>query len=293
MDLFVVTSIGRSRKSALAQALALGLFLSLGNGSLAQPFYLPTSNHALFEPGGEERFFAPTPGKTWESGCFGCVRSDGMQMHEGLDIRCVLRDGNDEPADPVLATADGTVAYINDKPSLSNYGRYLVVQHVIDGVAVYSLYAHLHSVKPDLKPGSAVHAGEPIAVMGRTSNTSETITKDRAHVHFELNLFYNEHFESWYKAHFPKEHNDHSIWNGENLVGFDPMAGLFGGTQRRSGFQFGEVAARPHGDLPSHGPQDEFSVRQTVSDAGKEQPAGPEAGGGRLRNCARPERLAV
>ena len=43
----------------------------------AQPFYLPTANTALFEKGGEDRFFAATPGKTWVSGTFGCVRSDG------------------------------------------------------------------------------------------------------------------------------------------------------------------------------------------------------------------------
>jgi murein DD-endopeptidase MepM/ murein hydrolase activator NlpD len=188
----------------------------------AQPFHLPTANHAIFEPGGEERFFVPTTGKTWESGCFGCVRSDGAQMHEGLDIKCLQRDARGEPADPVMATAPGTVAYMNDHPSLSNYGRYLVLRHLIGGVEVYSLYAHLSAIRPDLKPGQAVQMGEPVAVMGRTSNTSETITKERAHVHFELNLFYSERFPAWYRKHFPGERNDHGIWNGENLVGFDP-----------------------------------------------------------------------
>jgi murein DD-endopeptidase MepM/ murein hydrolase activator NlpD len=196
----------------------LGLF----SGANAQPFHLPTANLALFEPGGEERFFVPTTGKTWESGCFGCVRTDRMQMHEGLDIKCLQRDPRGEPADPVMATAAGTVVYMNDRPALSNYGRYLVLRHLIGGVEVYSLYAHLSAIRGDLKTGQPVQMGEPIAVMGRTSNTSETITKERAHVHFELNLFYSEHFPAWYKAHFPGEKNDHGIWNGENLVGFDP-----------------------------------------------------------------------
>src|SRR6185295_18700095 len=143
---------------------------------VAQPFQLPTANHALFEKGGEEKFFVGTVGKTWTSGCFGCVRSDGWQMHEGLDIRCLQRDKRGEPLDPVMATADGTVAYINTKPSLSNYGNYLVLRHRIDGLETYSTYAHLREVRKDLTPGRAVKAGEAIAVMGRTSNTRQAIS---------------------------------------------------------------------------------------------------------------------
>src|SRR5262245_25262478 len=99
--------------------------LPLALPSAAQPFYLPTANHALFDKGGEEKFFAGTAGKEWTSGTFGCVRSEGWQMHEGLDIRSVQRDKHGEPTDPVTATADGTVAYINTRPSLSNYGNYI------------------------------------------------------------------------------------------------------------------------------------------------------------------------
>ena len=106
----------------------------------AQPFQLPTANHALFEKGGEERFFVGTVGKPWLTGTFGCVRSGGWQMHEGLDIRCLQRDSHGEPTDPVLATADGTVVYISTRPSLSNYGNYLVVRHQVEGMEIYSLY---------------------------------------------------------------------------------------------------------------------------------------------------------
>ncbi|HEY3863719.1 MAG TPA: M23 family metallopeptidase [Verrucomicrobiae bacterium] len=164
----------------------------------------------------------PTTGKTWVSGTFGCVRSDGWQMHEGLDIKCLERNRAGEPIDPVVATADGVVAYINNKPSLSNYGRYIVLMHRIDGMEIYSLYAHLSAVVSGMRKGLAVRSGQQIAVMGRTSNTRERITKERAHVHFELNLFYSDHFNSWYKRHFPAEHNDHGLYNGENLVGIDP-----------------------------------------------------------------------
>src|SRR6478672_871751 len=100
----------------------------------AQPFLFPTANHALLEPGGEERFLVGTVGKPYLTGRFGCVRSDGHQMHEGLDIKCLQRDRRGEPLDPVLATAAGTVAYVNSRAGLSNYGKYIVLRHSIDGV---------------------------------------------------------------------------------------------------------------------------------------------------------------
>jgi murein DD-endopeptidase MepM/ murein hydrolase activator NlpD len=157
-------------------------------------------------------------------------------MHEGLDIRCLQRDKRGEPTDPVLATADGTVAYINSKPSLSNYGNYVVVRHVIDGIEIYSLYAHLREIRPGLKVGQPVKAGEAIATMGHTTNTREAISKDRAHVHFELNLFLNERFSTWFKKTSPGERNDHDQWNGQNLVGLDPRLVLV--EERSQGAKF-------------------------------------------------------
>jgi murein DD-endopeptidase MepM/ murein hydrolase activator NlpD len=202
----------------------------------AQPFQLPTANHALFDRGGEERFFVGTVGKPWTTGTFGCVRSGGWQLHEGLDIRCLQRDQRGEPTDPVLATADGTVVYINTRPSLSNYGNYLVVRHQVEGLEIYSLCAHLREIRHGLTIGQAVKAGEPLAIMGRTANTHEGISKDRAHVHFELNLLVNDRFASWYKKTFPGQRNDHGEWNGQNLLGIDPRLVLLG--QREQGAQF-------------------------------------------------------
>jgi len=164
-----------------------------------------------------------TAGKPWTSGQFGCVRSDGWQMHEGLDIQCLQRDPKGEPIDPVLATAAGTVAYCNRRAELSNYGNYLILRHLIDGVEIYSLYAHLREIRSDLVPGRRVTAGEPIGRLGRTSNIRHGISRERAHVHFELNLFLNDRFSSWYRAEFPKERDDHGKWNGQNLVGLDPQ----------------------------------------------------------------------
>ena len=187
----------------------------------AQPFRLPTANNAIFQKGAEEKYFAATPGKNWVSGTFGCVRSDGWQMHEGIDVRSIQRDRRGEPTDPVCATADGDVVYINTRPSLSNYGNYLILHHRIAGLEIFSLYAHLSRIQTGLKVGQSVRSGEVIATMGRTSNAT-TIGKDRAHVHFELNFFVNDRFSDWFRTDSPKERNDHGVWNGQNLIGIDP-----------------------------------------------------------------------
>lgn len=202
----------------------------------AQPFQLPTANRALFEPGGEEKFFVGTTGKPWQSGTFGCVRSDGHQMHEGLDIRCLKRDKRGEPIDPVLASADGTVAYLNKRPATSNYGQYIVLRHVIEGLEVFTLYAHLSEAAPGLKSGQPVKAGQVIATMGRTSNTRERISQERAHVHFEIDFFLNDHFPAWYKKNHPKDRDDHGMWNGINMVGIDPRLVLL--EQQAQGAKF-------------------------------------------------------
>jgi murein DD-endopeptidase MepM/ murein hydrolase activator NlpD len=211
----------------MAGQVTVGAFL-IALAAQAQTFQLPTANQALFENGGEERYFVGTASKQWMTGTFGCVRSGGWQMHEGLDIRCLQRDHSGEPVDPVLASADGTVAYISTRPSLSNYGNYLVLRHQVEGLEIYSLYAHLREMRHDLRVGQTVKAGESVAIMGRTANTHEGISKERAHVHFELNLLVNDRFAGWYKRTFPDQRNDHGDWNGQNLLGIDPKAVLVG-----------------------------------------------------------------
>lgn len=228
--------------SSRTSGVVLGLFCAVR--IFAQPFQLPTANQALFEKDGAEKFFVGTVGKPWTSGTFGCVRSEGWQVHEGLDIRCLQRDKRSEPTDPILATADGTVAYLSEKPALSNYGKYVILRHSIEGLEIYSLYAHLHEIRSGLKIGQAVKAGETIATMGRTSNTREGISKDRAHLHFELNLLYNDRFEAWHKKTSPDQRNDHGLWNGQNLVGLDPRLILL--EQRALGTKFSLVQHLRH-----------------------------------------------
>tara|TARA_Y100001934_G_scaffold464_1_gene577 strand:+ start:783 stop:1793 length:1011 start_codon:yes stop_codon:yes gene_type:complete len=208
----------------MIRPLALLFLIALGQGdsALGQAFQLPTPNSALFEPGREADYFTPTVGRTWPSGTFGCVRSEGWQMHEGLDIKCIQRDEKGEPIDPISAAADGVIVYINAKPGLSNYGNYIVMKHTVDGLTVYTLYAHLRKITDGLRVGHFKKTGEIIAVMGRTANTRQGISRERAHLHFEINLLANDDFPTWYKNNFPGQRNDHGMWNGQNLIGIDP-----------------------------------------------------------------------
>lgn len=206
------------------------------NAVHGQTFHLPTANRALFEPGGEERYFTGTVGKPYTSGRFGCVRTYGRQMHEGLDIKALERDRRGESTDMVLATADGVVAYINAKAGLSNYGKYIVLRHRIEGIHVYSLYAHLSTVRDRLRVGTPVKGREVIGVMGRTANTRQGISKDRAHLHFEFDLLLNDRFPAWFKKALPGQRNDHGAWNGLNLVGLDPRLLFLTQAAEGSGF---------------------------------------------------------
>ena len=221
---------------AASRLLALLTAPLLCSAAAGQVFLLPTASRAIFEPGGEARYFAPTPGKTWESGTFGCVRSDGHQLHEGLDIKWTQRDRKGEPTDPVLASANGTVAYVNRKAGLSNYGNYLLLRHRIEGLEIGTLYAHLASIREDLKEGIAVVAGENIGIMGRTTNTKTRIAPERAHVHFEIDLIASDRYAQWHEANLVGLRNDHGNWNGRNLLGIDPRALLH--QQQAQGSQF-------------------------------------------------------
>lgn len=205
----------------------------------AQPFLLPTANRALLEPdGGAERYFVGTAGKPWTSGQFGCVRSGGGQLHEGLDIRPMQRDRRGEPTDDALCAAPGTVAYVNTRPGLSNYGNYVVVRHEVDGLEVFTLYAHLASVASGIRAGTAVQAGQPLGRMGRTSNTRQRITPDRAHLHFEITFMVTSRYAAWHKANMGETRNDHANFNGRNLVGLDPATVFRSQAQAKAGAPF-------------------------------------------------------
>lgn len=217
----------------LLVAVVLGGSLLTGSGGT---FVLPTANTNIFVPGGEPEYFVPTVGKDWPSGTFGCVRSEGWQLHEGIDIKAQQRDRKGEPIDPVMAIHDGIVLYVNRKAGLSNYGNYIMLGHRIDGVDVCSIYAHLREIAVGIHAGVHVKAGTRIATLGRTANTRSGISKDRAHLHLEIGLFLNKRFSEWYAKAVPGSRNDHGMFNGQNVAGLNPWKILV--EQHRQGAAF-------------------------------------------------------
>ena len=186
-------------------------------------FVLPTPNRSLFDhtEEGNQSFFAPTTSGIWQSGRYGCTRTSGWQFHEGIDILHTQRDRRGEPTDPIYAAADGIICYVNDNSGLSNYGRYLILGHKIEGIEIYTLYAHLNQIEPGVVLGRKVLAGATLGRMGRSSNAAG-IAKYRAHLHFEIAMVINEHFDHWFAQRKPGQTNDHGPWNGRNLIGLDP-----------------------------------------------------------------------
>ncbi|MCX7887372.1 MAG: M23 family metallopeptidase [Verrucomicrobiae bacterium] len=201
----------------------------------------PTDNDAL-RRGDLAAFYQPTAEGSIQSAMFGCVRRGGQRFHEGIDIRCLRRDRRGEPLDEVRAVADGTVAFINHKPYLSNYGRYVVLAHRWNGVEVYTLYAHLASVVSGLKPSQNVAKGQVLGILGRSTNTREGIPRERAHLHFEVTFLLNPHFHIWYPRRDPKA-PPFGNFNGQNLYGLDPAALLLAASANPK-LNFAEYVAR-------------------------------------------------
>jgi hypothetical protein len=215
------------------------LFLAMIAPALAQDaplnLTLPTDNSALLR-GDKADFYQVVERNLhgvisypWEGGQYGFVRDPietaggtiFTRFHEGMDIRPLRRDARGEPLDEVRAIANGTVVHVNRVAGYSNYGRYVVVEHRWGGCPYYSLYGHLNTIA--VETGRQVKQGEKLAVMG---HTGDGINRERAHVHVELNLLLNDHFEQWHDTFFKNDPNHNGIYNGLNLAGLD-LARLF------------------------------------------------------------------
>src|ERR1700722_12458504 len=123
---------------------AIATFIQFGSAALAQPvnIVLPTDNHALLSGDNAafyqyvKRDFEGESSAPWEGGQYGFVRNPRKfgatvlytRFHEGIDIQPLHRAANGEPLDVILAIAAGKVVYANNVPSLSNYGRYVVIE---------------------------------------------------------------------------------------------------------------------------------------------------------------------
>jgi hypothetical protein len=216
----------------LPTACSLVLCGVLSSLRAAEPLIdFPTDNHALAEGHPQdffmfvERNFEGEKSHPWQGGQFGFVRgpvrSGGRviytHLHEGVDIKPMRRDAQGNPLDQVRAAAAGRIVHVSRVPGASNYGRYVVVEHLWDGCPYFTLYAHLASIS--VETGQTVRRGESLGVMGFSG---VGIDRERAHVHFEVGLLLSKNFDAWHNANFPASPNRHGIYNGLNLAGVDP-----------------------------------------------------------------------
>ena len=183
----------------------------------------PTANPAYAEGRPLEDYIQPTVSGLVESGLFGCVRTNGWQFHEALDLMPIARDSRGEATDEIYAVMAGVVRHVARHPGQSSYGRYIVIEHVDAGLPVSTLYAHLATIASGIERGARVEMGTVIGVMGRSAG-SRALPKERAHLHFEIALRLTDNFSSWYNWRDFGSKNDHGVWNGMNLVGVDPKA---------------------------------------------------------------------
>jgi len=207
----------------LAFYLLLVANLCLGSlSSMAYPGLVwPTPNPAFQNGESIEAFIQPTASGKKESGLFGCVRNNGHKFHEGIDLYPIVRDKRGEALDEVFAVLPGRVVYINTVSGYSSYGRYVVIEHDLDGLVFHTLYAHLARVRDTTVVGKYVELGTPIGIMGRSAST--TIPRSRAHLHFEIGVRLTDDFQAWYDRQKFSTKNRHGNWNGMNLISVDPL----------------------------------------------------------------------
>lgn len=200
------------------------VFLTLLNAPaiFSETWFWPTPNQAFYRGEGPEAFIQPTATGLLESGLFGCTRRSGARFHEGIDLFPLQRDRQGEPIDPIYAALSGRIVHINRVAGHSSYGRYIVLEHVSNGLTFYTLYAHMRDFASNLHIGQEVEGGYVLGRMGRSAG-GYTIPRERAHLHFEIGFRLSGAFQEWFDGQDFVSRNHHGNWNGMNLRGIDPL----------------------------------------------------------------------
>lgn len=94
----------------------------------------------------------------------------GGRLHKGVDYYNVS-------GGQVMAAGDGVIVEMKYR---DDYGNMYLIDH---GHGVYTRYAHLSMFQRGLSVGAAVHAGDPIGLMGNTASYPIPV-----HLHYEVLL---------------------------------------------------------------------------------------------------------
>lgn len=109
------------------------------------------------------------------SNLFGKVRNNGTKNHQGFDYYAATGTN-------VMSVGDGVVEWINNANGA--YGKCILIRHKRGAGNVWSFYAHLSKVHPNVKKGSVVKKGQVVAYSGTTGNANGMTGEDQ-HLHFE------------------------------------------------------------------------------------------------------------
>ena len=110
---------------------------------------------------------------------FGMTRSEGTQVHNGLDL--LMARGTD-----LYAMFD---SYVYSVENRTGYGNCLIMLSKDQGKQILIMYAHLDRVTVPL--GSIVQAGDKVAISGDTGNLKEAREQGyvQSHMHLEVREF--------------------------------------------------------------------------------------------------------
>jgi len=106
--------------------------------------------------------------------CRGCSTA-----HSGIDF-------NPGYGAAIFAMADGVVVDVSGGGS--SWGTYVVIEHQIDGQAVYSGYAHMVSGSTPLAVGQEIVVGDFVGLVGATGQATG------AHLHFTVSIGDRMHY---------------------------------------------------------------------------------------------------
>lgn len=99
-------------------------------------------------------------------------------VHIGIDIWT-------KAGSAVYSFWDGNVAYMQDNDQSGDYGPTLVIEHQLDGQALYALYGHLSKESLEMVSiGEAVNKGQQIATLGKPGVNGGWAP----HLHFQLSV---------------------------------------------------------------------------------------------------------
>lgn len=114
----------------------------------------------------------PLPSSTTMSSGFGYRSCDGCSSdHLGIDL-------NPGAGYPIQAIADGTVVLAEE--SNSGLGVQVIIEHVVDGQTVRSLYAHMQFGSLAVSVGQPVTRGQQIGLVGSSGASTGP------HLHFGI-----------------------------------------------------------------------------------------------------------